>query len=363
MINRRLLKEIDFLTLAIVVALSLIGLLFIYSASFCMSGNFFLKQLVALIISLISLIVVISIDYRRLLLFSLPLFILTNFLLVATIFFSRRIAGTKGWLDIFSFRFQPAEIAKISLILVLAYFFSEHRQERLTTQAAIGSCGLAAIPFFLILLQPDLGTAACFLPILISSLFLAGLSRRAIALMVILAILLGAASWHFYLKDYQKKRLITVISPSHDLKGSGYHVLQSKIAVGSGGFLGKGFKKGTQSQLRFLPARHTDFIFAVISEEAGFLGSFFVLGLFAWLIWRLLKSVELARDRPGKYIIFMVASLISVEAIINISMVIGFFPVVGIPLPFISYGGSSLLAHYLAIGLVLNIRMRRFVYV
>lgn len=363
MINRRLWKEIDGLTLALVVALSLIGLLFIYSASFYVSGNYFTKQLVGLIVGLIGLAVIISIDYKRLLLFSLPLFILTNLLLVATIFFSRRIAGTKGWLDFFSFRFQPAEIAKISLILILAYFFSEYRQEKLTMQVVAGSCGLTAIPFLLVMLQPDLGTAACFLPILVASLFLAGLSRRAIALMLILAILAGAASWHFYLKDYQKKRLITVITPSYDKRGSGYHVLQSKIAVGSGGFSGKGFKKGTQSQLRFLPARHTDFIFAVISEETGFMGSFIVIALFVCLIWRLMKSIELARDRSGKYIIFMVASLIAVEAIVNISMVIGLFPVVGIPLPFVSYGGSSLLAHYLAIGLVLNVRMRRFAYV
>jgi len=363
MINRNLWKEIDGLTVAVVVALSLIGLLFIYSASFYLPGKYFYKQLAWLIISLIGLAFILLIDYKRLLVLSLPLFILTNLFLLATIIFSRRIAGTRGWLDIFSFRFQPAEIAKISLILILAYYFSDYRQEKLTLRAAAGSGGLVAIPFFLVLLQPDLGTAACYLPILLASLFLAGLSRRAIAIMLILAIIIGAASWHFYLKDYQKKRLITVVSPSFDKKGSGYHVLQSKIAVGSGGFFGKGFKKGTQSQLRFLPARHTDFILAVISEEAGFLGSLTVIGLFAWLIWLLLKAVELARDRAGKYIIFMVASLIAAEAMVNIAMIIGFFPIVGIPLPFVSYGGSSLLAHYLAIGLALNVRLRRFAYV
>ncbi|MCX7974884.1 MAG: rod shape-determining protein RodA [Candidatus Aminicenantes bacterium] len=362
MINQKHLKEIDGIVLAAVLILSLIGLLFIYSASYYLPGNFFTRQLIWLLVSLIALIIVISIDYRRLLLFSLPFFILTNFLLLITLFFSRRIAGTRGWLDLFSFRLQPAELAKFSLILLLAYYFSEYRQEKLTLQVIVSSCGLAAIPLFLVMLQPDLGTAACFLPILLAALFLAGLSRRALAWMLIIAVIAGTASWHFYLKDYQKKRLITVIAPSQDKRGAGYHLLQSKIAIGSGGLIGKGFKKGTQSQLRFLPARHTDFIMAVIAEEAGYLGSLTVIGLFAWLIWRLLKSIELAKDRAGKYLIFMIAMLIAVEAIINISMVIGFFPVIGIPLPFVSYGGSSLLAHYLAIGLAINVRMRRFTY-
>lgn len=363
MINQGLLKEIDGYLLAAVIFLSVIGLLFIYSSSYYLPGNYFTRQLIWLLVSLMGLVIIILVDYRRLLLFSLPLFILSNFLLLITLFFSRRIAGTRGWLSFFSFRFQPAEIAKVSLILILAYYFSEYRQEKLTLPVTVGSCGLTAIPLVLVMLQPDLGTAACYLPILLAALFLAGLSRRAIAWMIILALLFGALSWHFYLKDYQKKRLITVIAPSQDKRGAGYHVLQSKIAVGSGGFMGKGFKKGTQSQLRFLPARHTDFILAVIAEEMGFLGSLIVIALFAWLIWRLLISVPLAIDRSGKYIIFMVAILIATEAITNISMIIGFFPVVGLPLPFVSYGGSSLLAHYLAIGLAINVKMRRFIYV
>ncbi len=360
MIDRRLLREVDGLSLVLVFSLSLIGLLFIYSSSYYFSSSYYSKQFLWLLVSAISLVVVLMVDYQHLLTFSLPIYVLTNFILLLTLVFSRHIAGMKGWMVISFFRFQPAELAKIAIILVLAQFFSRHRQDRLSGQMILGSCGLVALPFILVLFQPDLGTAACYLPLLLASLFLAGLSRKAVVWILILTLLLGIASWHFYLKDYQKKRLITVVSPGQDRLGSGYQLLQSKIAIGSGGFLGKGFKKGTQSQLRFLPARHTDFIFSVISEELGLVGSLTVISLFLGLIWRLLRSVELARDRGGKYIIFMVACLIAFEAIINIAMVIGFFPVVGIPLPFISYGGSSLLTHFLAVALAVNVRMRRF---
>ncbi len=361
MIDRRLLREIDGLTIGLILILSLIGVLFIYSSSYYLSSQYYAKQILFLLISVGGLILALAIDYQHLLIFSLPIYIVTNLILLVTLFLSRQIAGMRGWLVFPLFRLQPAEIAKVALILILASFFSQYRRERLTLQSILGSVGLTAVPFLLVLLQPDLGTAACYLPLLLASLFLAGLSRRAMALLFILVLIFGAFSWHFYLKDYQKKRLITVIAPYQDKRGAGYHLLQSKIAIGSGGFSGKGFKKGTQSQLRFLPARHTDFIFSVISEEFGFLGSVSVLLLFFWLIWRLLRAVELARDRAGKYIIFMVACLISYETLINIAMVIGFFPVVGIPLPFLSYGGSSLLTHFLAVGLVLNVRMRRLV--
>ncbi len=360
MIDRRLFREIDSLMLGVILLLSFLGVLFIHSSSYYLKGGYYGRQLLFIFISLAALVVVLAIDYQHLLNFSLPIFVLVNLILLLTPFLTRQVAGTKGWLIFPSFRFQPSEIGKISLILLLAHYFSRYRRETLSLSTLLGCCGLAAIPFFLVLLQPDLGTAACYLPILLAALFLAGLSRRAMGVLLILALLVGAASWHFYLKDYQKKRLITVFSPHQDKQGAGYQILQSKIAIGSGGFLGKGFMKGTQTQLRFLPARHTDFIFSVISEEFGFVGSLMVILLFMWLLWRLFRSVELARDRPGKYIIFLVAVLFSFECLVNLAMVIGFFPVVGIPLPFLSYGGSSLLTHFLAVGLVLNVRMRRF---
>jgi rod shape determining protein RodA len=177
---------------------------------------------------------------------------------------------------------------------------------------------------------------------------------------LLLTVLAGIAGWNFYLKDYQKERLMTVVFPGRDPQGSGYHILQSRIALGSGGFLGKGFTLGTQSQLKFLPARHTDFVFSVIGEEFGFVGVFAVLFLYGVFLSRLFQAVRKSRDRAGVYIVFMVSLMISFQLLVNVAMVIGLFPIVGIPLPLLSYGGSSLLANFLGVGLVLNVKMRRF---
>jgi rod shape determining protein RodA len=191
-------------------------------------------------------------------------------------------------------------------------------------------------------------------------LILAGLRRRAVAWILLLTVLAGIGGWNFYLKDYQKERLTTVVFPGRDPQGSGYHILQSRIALGSGGFLGKGFTRGTQSQLRFLPARHTDFVFSVIGEELGFVGVFAVLFFYAVFLLRLFQAVRKSRDRAGVFIVFMVSLMISFQLLVNVAMVIGLFPIVGIPLPLLSYGGSSLLANFLGVGLVLNVKMRRF---
>jgi rod shape determining protein RodA len=191
-------------------------------------------------------------------------------------------------------------------------------------------------------------------------LILAGLKKKAVIGILILSVLAGVAGWTFYLKDYQKQRLATVVFPGRDPQGAGYHILQSKIAIGSGGFLGKGFARGTQSQLKFLPARHTDFVFSVIGEEFGFLGVVGVLMLYYLFLWRLFRSAARSRDRAGIYITFMVGLMISFQLLVNVAMVIGIFPIVGIPLPLLSYGGSSLLANFLGVGLVLNVKMRRF---
>jgi rod shape determining protein RodA len=220
--------------------------------------------------------------------------------------------------------------------------------------------GLVAGPCLLVALQPDLGTAVSLLPLLAGALILAGLRGKAVIGLAVIALLLGVAGWHFYLKDYQKERLANVIFPGKDPRGSGYHILQSKIAIGSGGLFGKGFKKGTQSQLKFLPARHTDFIFSVIGEEFGFVGVVFILSLYSAFLWRLVRSAPKSRDRAGVYLVFMVSLMFAFQLIVNVAMVIGIFPIVGIPLPLLSYGGSSLLANYLGVSLVLNVKMRRF---
>ena len=199
-----------------------------------------------------------------------------------------------------------------------------------------------------------------FLAIIGGALILAGLRRKTLVLIVIAALAVGVGGWNIALKDYQKQRMMTLINPQGDPRGSGYQLIQSKIAIGSGGFAGKGVMKGTQNQLRFLPARHTDFIFSVIGEETGFLGVFVVIVLYLALLARMFLSVAKARDRAGVYIIFTASMLVAFQFLVNVLMIIGLFPVVGITLPFLSYGGSSLLTNFVACGLVLNVKMRRF---
>jgi rod shape determining protein RodA len=271
------------------------------------------------------------------------------------------IAGTKSWIRLPFFQIQPSEFVKIIVILVLAQVFSKYKNKQINWKKGTAAVILVALPVGLISLQPDLGTALSFLPILAAVFILAGINRKLLAFILIAAILGGFLTWNFGLRDYQKERLRTVIFPERDPLGSGYQIIQSKIAVGSGGLLGKGYMRGTQSQLRFLPARHTDFIFSVIGEEIGFAGAAVVLLLYFALLARIFSTVPLAGDRTGAYIVFMVAVMLTAQFFINVLMTIGLFPITGIPLPFLSYGGSSLLANYLAVSLVLNVKLRRFV--
>jgi len=359
MIDRRLIENVDWSLIILLGLNSLLGVVMIYSASHHLAGNYHWRQLIFLGASLIVLFVVLLVDYQVLMTFSLYLYGAVVSVLVLMLVFSRFIS--KGsWIKFGLFQAQPSELAKIAIILVLAHLFAEYKRSHVSMTAAATSSGLVALPFMLVALQPDLGTAISLLPLLFGSLLLAGLRKKAVIGLLLMAILAGVAGWSFYLKDYQKQRLATVVFPSRDPQGAGYHILQSKIAIGSGGFLGKGFARGSQSQLKFLPARHTDFVFSVIGEEFGFIGvvgAFFLYGLF---LWRLFSAAGRSRDRAGVYITFMVSLMFAFQFLVNVAMVVGIFPIVGIPLPLISYGGSSLLANYLGVGLVLNVKMRRF---
>jgi rod shape determining protein RodA len=360
MIDRRLIREVDWVLLGLVLLPSLIGVFFIYSSSHFLAGNYYFRQLVWIGVSLIALVFVLVIDYKFFVSLSVYFYGLTVALLAATLVFARFIAGTKSWITLGLMQFQPSELAKIVLILLFARLFAEYKSSYLTTQRMFFALLLAGVPLILIILQPDLGTAMTFLAIIGGAFILAGLRRKTILVFLLAAIVVGIGGWSVGLKDYQKRRLTTLVNPLHDPRGSGYQVIQSKIAIGAGGLSGKGFMKGSQSQLRFLPARHTDFIFSVIGEEAGFLGVLTVIGLYFFMLARMFSSVSKARDRAGVYIIFTAALLISFQFLVNILMIIGLFPVVGITLPFISYGGSSLLTNFVACGLVMNVRMRRF---
>jgi rod shape determining protein RodA len=360
MIDRRLIREVDWVLLGLVLLHSLIGVFFIYSSSHLLAGNYYIRQLAWIGVSLVALVLVLVIDYKFFVSLSIYFYGLTVALLAATLVFARFVAGTKSWITLGLMQFQPSELAKIVMILLFARLFAGYKSAYLTTQHTLFALSLAGLPLLLIILQPDLGTAMTFLAIIGGAFILAGLRKKAILLFLLAAIVVGLGGWNFGLKDYQKKRLTTLVNPLQDPRGSGYQVNQSKIAIGAGGFSGKGFMKGSQSQLRFLPARRTDFIFSVIGEEAGFLGVFVVIVLYFFMLARMFLSVPKARDRAGVYIIFTAALLIAFQFLVNILMIIGLFPVVGITLPFISYGGSSLLTNFVACGLVLNVKLRRF---
>jgi rod shape determining protein RodA len=221
--------------------------------------------------------------------------------------------------------------------------------------------GLVAIPTVLVLKQPDLGTSVSYLAILIAGAFLAGLRWKYVAAITVVAVIVVPVSWQHFLTDYQKARLVSFMDPERDPQGKGYQLIQSQIAVGSGGMFGKGVTKGTQTQLRFLPVPHKDFIFSAFAEEHGFAGVVVLLAFFFVLIMRIVQNAQTAPDRAGMYICMGVASLLLYHALVNVGMVVGLMPVTGIPLPFMSYGGSSIWTDFLALGLVNNVRLRRFV--
>lgn len=360
MIDRAQLREIDGVLVALLVMITLAGALLIYSATAASGGGHAWKQLVWMAVSLAVFVLTISIDYKVWMAFAPYIYGLFLVFMAGLFLFGKTVAGSRSWIGIASMGGQPSEIAKIVVILVLARVFAEYRASYASTGMILLSLALVGAPVGLILLQPDFGTAMCFMPILFGALILAGLTKKTVAAFLIGAVVLGSAGWMFFLKDYQKKRIEVLINPSQDPRGAGYHVLQSQIAIGSGGLTGKGFLKGTQSGLKFLPARHTDFVFAVLGEEFGFVGITIVLGLYFAMLARMFRSVGKSRDRAGIYITFLAASVISFQFLVNVLMIVGLLPITGIPIPLLSYGGSSLLASYFAVGLVVNVKMRRF---
>jgi len=361
MIDRNQLRNIDWVLIGLLVLNSIIGMAFIYSSSHYLPGNHAFKQLLWLLVAFIALFVFLSVNYRVLVAYSLYFYGATVIILAGVLLFGRLTAGTKSWIVLPFFQIQPSEITKIAVILVLAHLFSAYRRDSLSISHGVLSILIVGVPVLLVGLQPDLGTALTYIPILLAIFVMVGLRKKTVIILVVLALLLGILGWNVILKDYQKDRITTLLSPKKDPLGAGYHTIQSKIAIGSGGVLGKGYKKGTQSQLRFLPARHTDFIFSVIGEESGFIGVIVTFLLYFLFLARLFQSVTKSRDRAGVLIIYMVAGMIAFQFFVNVFMTIGLFPIAGVPLPLISYGGSSLLTNFLAVSLVINVRMRRFV--
>lgn len=281
--------------------------------------------------------------------------------LVVVLLFGQKAMGARRWLKLpGGFQMQPSEWVKLVLILVVARYFAELRSREASAGDIAKSAILLGVPMMLILLQPDLGTTLSCIPILVMGLFLGGLRFKHALVLLLMAAVLMPVAW-MGLKDYQKARLTSFISPEADPQGSGYQVIQSRIAVGSGGIWGKGTTKGTQTQGLFLPVPHTDFIFAAFAEEHGFVGALAALLLYFMVLMRLVHNAQTAPSRSGAFIVMGVAGVLAFHILVNIGMVVGFMPVTGLPLPLMSYGGSSVLFMFMALGIVMNVRMRRFV--
>ena len=359
-IDRRLVYNVDWVLLGASLALTLVGVAMIYSATHSgRSPDLYLKQLALVGVGVVGLLIAATLDYRRVADRAFLLYGLSVVALLYVLRFAPVIAGTRRWILIGGFQLQPSELVKLAAAFFVAKVFSEFREETLGLREVALPGAAVGLLSLLIAREPDLGTAACLVPLFLAVAFLAGLRMRAV-LALALVLLLGAALTWPLLKDYQRTRIYTFLDPSLDPRGAGYQKIQSQIAVGSGGFLGRGFLEGSQAQLGYLPARHTDFIFSVLAEEAGFVGVVVVLGLYLLVVWRMLETARLARDRLGAFLVAGITGTFAFQVVYNVAMVAGLVPVKGLPLPLMSYGGSSVLSSLMGVGLVLSVRLRRF---
>jgi rod shape determining protein RodA len=356
-------RDFDWFLLGVVLLISAVGTVQIYSASLTNTklGLMHDKQLLWLLVGVIAMFILSAIDYHKLLENVHWAYIVMFVLLLAVPVIGVTALGAKRWIRIPGIGlFQPSEWMKLVLVISLAQYVSTLNTRNVTWKDVIKGGAMVLIPFALVLKQPDLGTSLTYLPALVLLMFLGGMKPKQIAVIAIAFCLVLPLAWH-KLKPYQKARLTSFVHPEDDPKGTGYQVQQSLIAVGSGGIWGKGFAKGSQTQGNFLPVTHTDFIFAAFSEEHGFVGAALILLLYFVLLMRLIQNAQTAGDRAGTMLVMGVVAILTFHIMVNVGMVLGMMPVTGIPLPLMSYGGSSVMFTFLALGIVMNVRMRRFV--
>jgi rod shape determining protein RodA len=363
--DRPRIQDWDWPLAAIVAAISTMGVLEVYSSTHAsgMAGMHW-KQLMWIGIGLVGMFLISRIDYHTLMdqAPALYMFGLATLLIVLVIGHSR--FGARRWVALGGgVNLQVSELMKLIIIVVLARFFTDVRTDRLTLRDIVKVAMLTGLPVGLILIQPDLGTALVLVPVAVVGAFLAGIEWKHSAIGLLIIVLMIPVAWNMrhHLKPYQQQRITTFLHPEDNPRGAGYQILQSEIAVGSGGFWGQGFGKGSQNQLGFVPVRYSDFILAALAEEQGFIGVCVVLLLYLGLILRLVDNAQKAKDRAGMYVVMGVTAILGFHVLVNASMVIGYMPVTGIPLPLMSYGGSATAFVYMALGLVMNVRMRRFV--
>jgi rod shape determining protein RodA len=353
--------DLNFLGTAIVLAM--IGCLLVYSATFFNEPELstFKRQIIWVCIGLVLAMLILMVDYHVLFDVAPILYGIGIILLIYLLLWGQLTANVKSWIRIGGFQFQPSEFMKIFTALMLARFFDSNDRAYLDFRSFMVAMGIIGLPVGLIIIQPDFGTAASFFPLVAVAMFFGGIRPRIWAAMILVVLIALPVGWAMFLKPYQKERVMIFLNPERDPLGSGYQVTQAKIAIGSGGIHGKGFRHGTQGKFGFVPEHHTDFIFAVLGEEWGFVGVIVVLGLYLYLVFQALTFAKHARDRGGTFLVICLIAFVVFHVLINVSMQIGILPTTGIPLPLISYGGSSTMMFFMSIGLIANVDMRRFV--
>lgn len=362
--DRRLIQNFDWVILLLVIAVATMCLMNLYSAIYPnrpLGTPVYIKQLYFFIMGFGLILIIVSLDYRIFMDWNYSFYWAIIFLLLYALFLGRSQAGTQRWIDLGFFNLQPSELAKLGLVITLASYYSrKHTEEGFDLRGLIAPIGLTLLPFLLILKQPDLGTALMLGFIFVSMTLFVKLKWQTLAFLLGVCVSCVPIAWKFILKPYQRQRIETFLNPEADPLQSGYHILQSKIAVGSGLTFGKGYLNGTQGHLDFLPERHTDFAFSIWAEEWGFTGSLFFLAIyFSMILWGLNIAAS-SRDKFGTLLCLGIVSLMFWQAFINLAMVMGIMPVVGMPLPLYSYGGSSLITTMAGIGIMMSVRMRRY---
>ena len=359
--NYRALRDLDWPLLFVTLALCGLGVLQIYSATIATKWqDAWWKQLIWVATGLIMMWVAAAVDYHALLGRVIYFYIAAVALLLATEFLGNKVFGSTRWIRVGGFTLQTSEFVKIVLILLVAKYLTDIRAETLEWKDLAKLLGFVAVPMVLVMKEPDLGTSLTYLPILVSGILMAGF-RWKYLLMILSVLVVTLPIGYHYLKPYQKDRLVSFIYPDRDPKGTGFQVIQSKIAVGNGGMWGRGAKESSQTHLGFLPVPHTDFIFSSFAEEHGFVGIVIALVLYFLLIMQIVQNAQTATDRAGLYVCMGVAALLLFHVLVNVGMVVGRMPITGIPLPLMSSGGSNTWSIFLMLGLVNSVRLRRFV--
>ncbi len=362
MLRKVSIRDLDWTLLGISLLICAAGALQIYSATRdTVWQDAWWKQIIYVILGILLMWLTAVIDYHVMMKYVYPLYGLSVVALVGVLAVGKQAFGSRRWIPVAGgFHLQVSEFVKLVIILLVARFLSELRTDDLEAREMAKIAGLVAVPMALVMKQPDLGTSLTYLPILIVGMFLAGMRRKYLIATAVVFLLVLPVGWTV-LKDYQKARLVSFMDPDRDPRGTGYQMIQSKIAVGAGGMWGKGVTRGSQTQLRFLPVPHTDFIFSAFAEEHGFAGVVAVLALYFVLIMQVVQNAQSASDKGGMYICMGIAALLLFHVLVNVGMVVGRMPVTGIPLPLMSAGGSSVLSNFMMLGLVNNVRLRKFV--